>query len=131
VLGVLPARTAAAPAVESAPIPAAAPALAFAATPAPAAAPAAAAATAKPAVRSGWIIQVGAYPAEQDAKQRLSTVQSKAAKLVAGADPYTETVLKGGTTYYRARFAGFDQDKAEAACKFLKRNDVECVTVKN
>jgi D-alanyl-D-alanine carboxypeptidase len=112
-------------------MPAAAPALAFAATPAPAAAPAAAAAPAKPAVRSGWIIQVGAYPAEQDAKQRLSTVQSKAAKLVAGADPYTETILKGGTTYYRARFAGFDQDKAEAACKFLKRNDVECVTVKN
>ena len=85
----------------------------------------------KPPARSGWSIQVGAYPAEEDAKQRLSTVQSKAAKLVAGADPYTETVLKGGTTYYRARFAGFDQDKAEAACKFLKRNDVECVTMKN
>jgi len=129
VLGVLPARTAQAPAVETAPTPAPTPALAFAATPAPA--PAAAAAPAKPAVRSGWIIQVGAYPAEEDAKERLSTVQSKAAKLVAGADPYTETVLKGGTTYYRARFAGFDQGKAEAACKFLKRNDVECVTVKN
>ena len=55
-------------------------------------------------------------------------MQSKAAKLLAGTDPYTETVLKGGTTYYRARFAGFDQDKAEAACKFLKRNDVECMT---
>jgi D-alanyl-D-alanine carboxypeptidase len=133
------ARTAAAPVVETAPGPAPAPAPAIVAAPAPAivaatSAPApapAAAPAAKPPVRSGWIIQVGAYPAEQDAKQRLSTVQSKAAKLVAGADPYTETVLKGGTTYYRARFAGFDQDKAEAACKFLKRNDVECVTVKN
>ena len=41
--------------------------------------------------------------------------------MLAGTDPYTETVLKGGTTYYRARFAGFDQDKAEAACKYLKR----------
>jgi D-alanyl-D-alanine carboxypeptidase len=134
VLGTLPARPAQAPTVEAAPTPAPTPALAFAATPAQAPAPAAAAAAAaaaKPPARSGWSIQVGAYPAEQDAKQRLSTVQSKAAKLVAGADPYTETVLKGGTTYYRARFAGFDQDKAEAACKFLKRNDVECVTVKN
>jgi D-alanyl-D-alanine carboxypeptidase len=136
VLGTLPARPAQAPTVEAAPTPAPTPALAFAATPAQAPAPAAAAvaaaaAAAKPPVRSGWIIQVGAYPAEEDAKQRLSTVQSKAAKLVAGADPYTETVLKGGTTYYRARFAGFDQDKAEAACKFLKRNDVECVTMKN
>ncbi len=110
VLGVMPARAA-----EAAPAPA----------------PTVAAAPAKPQVRNGWIIQVGAYPAEQDAKQRLTAVQSKAAKLVAGADPYTETVLKGGTTYYRARFAGFEQGKAEAACKFLKRNDVECVTVKN
>jgi D-alanyl-D-alanine carboxypeptidase len=85
----------------------------------------------KQPVRSGWVIQVGAYPAEQDAKQRLSDVQSKAAKILTGADPFTETVEKGGTTYYRARFAGFDKDKAEAACKYLKRNDVDCVMVKN
>ena len=58
-------------------------------------------------------------------------MQSKAAKVLAGNDPYTESVLKGGTTYYRARFAGFDQDKAEAACKYLKRNDVECISVRN
>ena len=85
----------------------------------------------KPVVRSGWMIQVGAYPAEQEAKQRLSTVQSKASKILTGADPFTETVDKGGTTYYRARFAGLDKDKAEAACKYLKKNDVECVTIKN
>jgi D-alanyl-D-alanine carboxypeptidase len=77
------------------------------------------------------MIQVGAYPAEEDAKQRLSTVQSKASKILNGADPFTETVDKGGTTYYRARFAGLDKDKAEAACKYLKKNDVECVTIKN
>src|SRR5439155_11185776 len=87
--------------------------------------------TAKAAVRSGWMIQVGAYQAEQEAKQRLTAVQSKAPKVLTGADPFTETVDKGGTTYYRARFAGLDKDKAEAACKYLKRNDVECVTIKN
>jgi len=48
-----------------------------------------------------------------------------------GADPFTETVDKGGTTLYRARFAGLDKDKAEAACKYLKRNEVDCVTIKN
>ena len=64
-------------------------------------------------------------------RQRLSTVKSKAASLLAAADPFTESVDKGGTTYYRARFAGLDKDKAEAACKYLKRNDVECVTIKN
>ena len=74
---------------------------------------------------------MGAYQAEQEAKQRLSAVKSKASKMLTGADPFTETFDKGGTTYYRARFAGLDKDKAEAACKYLKRNDVECVTIKN
>ena len=77
------------------------------------------------------MIQVGAYPAEQAAKQRLSSVQSKAPKMLTGAEAFTETIEKGGTTYYRARFAGLDKDTAEAACKYLKKNDVECVTIKN
>jgi D-alanyl-D-alanine carboxypeptidase len=97
----------------------------------PSSAQSSAAASPKPQVHGGWIIQVGAYHAEQEAKQRLSTVQSKASKMLTGADPFTETFDKGGTTYYRARFAGLDKDKAEAACKYLKRNDVECVTIKN
>ena len=109
-----------------------APSTPAAAAPAPPqTAPAPAAQGAKPQARSGWIIQVGAYHAEQEAKERLSTVQSKAAKMLTGADPFTEVFDKGGTTYYRARFAGLDRDKAEAACKYLKRNDVECVAIKN
>jgi D-alanyl-D-alanine carboxypeptidase len=120
-----PAPTQAVAEAVPAPAPAAPAATTSAFTPAPAAA--------KPQlqVRSGWMIQVGAYQAEQEAKQRLTAVQSKAAKVLSGADPFTETVDKGGTTYYRARFAGLDKDKAEAACKYLKRNDVECVAIKN
>ena len=90
-----------------------------------------AASAAKPQHHPGWMIQVGAFPAEQAAKQRLSTVQSKATKILSGAEPFTETVDKGGTTFYRARFAGLDKETAEAACKHLKKNDVECVTIKN
>jgi D-alanyl-D-alanine carboxypeptidase len=89
------------------------------------------AAPAKQQVRSGWMIQVGAYQAEQEAKQRLSAVQSKASKVLTGADPFTESVDKGGTTFYRARFAGLDKDQAEAACKYLKRDGVDCVPIKN
>ncbi len=85
----------------------------------------------KPQLRSGWIIQVGAFTAEQEAKQRLSAVQGKASRVLGKADPFTESVLKDGTTYYRARFAGLDKDQAEAACKYLKRNDVDCLTVRN
>jgi len=107
------------------------PEMSYAEPPAPAATLAPSLAPAKPQARSGWMIQVGAYQAEQEAKQRLSAVQSKASKILNGADPFTESVDKGGTTYYRARFAGLDRDKAEAACKYLKRNDVECVAIKN
>jgi D-alanyl-D-alanine carboxypeptidase len=97
----------------------------------PAFAPVAAATSARPVARSGWMIQVGAFTAEQEAKQRLSAVQNKASKVLDGTDPFTESVEKGGSTYYRARFAGFDKDKAEAACKLLKRDGVECVTIRN
>jgi D-alanyl-D-alanine carboxypeptidase len=133
--GVHPAASSAPPA----PVAAAAPVVPTP-KPAPAAKVAAATSTAKPAPaapaakpqhRPGWMIQVGAFPAEQAAQQRLSTVQSKASKMLTGAEAFTETVDKAGTTYYRARFAGLDKDKAEAACKYLKKNDVECVTVKN
>jgi D-alanyl-D-alanine carboxypeptidase len=87
--------------------------------------------TPKPSSRGGWAIQVGAYQVEQEAKERLAAVQSKASKMLTGADAFTETFYIVGTTFYRARFAGLDKDKAEAACKYLKRNDVECVTIKN
>jgi D-alanyl-D-alanine carboxypeptidase len=81
--------------------------------------------------RSGWIIQVGAYPDEDEAKRRLGSVKIKALRLLSDAEPFTEPTVKDGTTYYRARFAGLDKDQAEAVCKFLKRNDVECVPIKN
>src|SRR4029078_7926670 len=87
--------------------------------------------TAKPQVHSGWIIQVGAYTSVDEAKQRLSAVKGKSSKLLGEAEGFTESVLKGKTTYYRARFAGLEKDQAEAACKFLKRNDVECIAIKN
>ena len=39
--------------------------------------------------------------------------------------------MKDSRTFYRARFAGFEKDEAEAACKYLKRNDFACLTLKN
>ena len=93
--------------------------------------PSASAAEAKPRVaRSGWAIQIGAYEAEAEAKQRLSAAQSKAGGVLKKADPYTERTIKGEKTYYRARFAGFDRDQAEAACKQLKRSDIVCMALK-
>ena len=86
-----------------------------------------------PAVRArgGWIIQVGAYEAEEEARQHLTAAQTKAPGMFAAADPFTERVKKGEKSFYRARFAGFDRSAAEATCKLLKRSDIECMAVKN
>jgi D-alanyl-D-alanine carboxypeptidase len=82
--------------------------------------------------RGGWLIQIGAYPGEDEAKQHLSAARSKVRdKQLAAADPFTERVLKGDKALYRARFAGFDKEAADATCKQLKRNDFDCITVKN
>jgi D-alanyl-D-alanine carboxypeptidase len=97
----------------------------------PESAPPPASPPARPQTRSGWIIQVGAYPAESEARERLVSVKNKASRLLASASPFTEPVQRGETTLYRARFAGLDREQAEAACKFLKRKDVDCLTIRN
>jgi D-alanyl-D-alanine carboxypeptidase len=81
--------------------------------------------------RSGWMIQIGAFDGEDEAKQHLSAAQLKAPSMLAAADPFTERVQKGDKALYRARFAGLDRAMAEAACKQLKRSDIECMAVKN
>ena len=81
--------------------------------------------------RGGWLIQIGAYPGEDEAKQHLSAARTKVRDKLAAADPFTERVLKGDKALYRARFAGFDKETADATCKQLKRNDFDCITVKN
>jgi D-alanyl-D-alanine carboxypeptidase len=79
----------------------------------------------------GWLIQIGAFDDEDQAKQHLSAAQIKVHAPLAAKDPFTERVQKGDKALYRARFAGFDKSTAEAACRALKRSDFECMTLKN
>ena len=79
----------------------------------------------------GWIIQIGAFEGEDEARQHLSAAQGKVRTMLAAADPFTERVQKGDKALYRARFAGFDKQTAESACKQLKRSDIDCMAVKN
>jgi D-alanyl-D-alanine carboxypeptidase len=81
--------------------------------------------------RGGWIIQIGAFEGEDEAKQHLSAAQLKAPTVLAAADPFTERVQKGDKALYRARFAGFDKVTAELACKELKRSEFDCMALKN
>jgi D-alanyl-D-alanine carboxypeptidase len=85
---------------------------------------------AKPRI-GGWMIQVGAFSEEKEAKKRLLTAKDKAKTLLGQADPFTERVDKGDKSLYRARFAGLDKDQAETACKHLKRNEIPCMLLKN
>jgi len=79
----------------------------------------------------GWMIQVGAFPEESEAKQRLTAAQEKAKDQLGQAAPFTEKTTKGDKALYRARFAGLDKDQAETACKHLKRDEIPCMLLKN
>jgi D-alanyl-D-alanine carboxypeptidase len=79
----------------------------------------------------GWLIQIGAFDDEAEAKQHLTAAQIKVHAPLAAKDPFTERVQKGDKALYRARFAGFDKSTAEAACRALKRSDFECMPLKD
>jgi D-alanyl-D-alanine carboxypeptidase len=110
--------------------PAPAPAAA-APVPQPAAHVAAVSAAPRATARAGWIIQVGAFPDENEARERLQSAQTIGKDILGRADPFTEPVVKGNETLYRARFAGLDERRAEAACRYFKRNRIDCFTVRH
>jgi D-alanyl-D-alanine carboxypeptidase len=131
-----PAATAVITAPVAAPAPVAPRAIAMAAAPrtreAVAPEPKADIAAHSASTHTGWIVQVGAFDVERDAQQRLSNAHAKVGHALDNADPFTEPVVKGDKTLYRARFAGFPQkDEADAVCKQLKRNDIDCMTIRN
>lgn len=84
------------------------------------------------AARIGWSIQIGAYPDNDQAKERLDEAKSKATALLAKASPYVEKVSRGSAHLYRARFAGFTNEYlARNACRKLQRSQFDCIAVKN
>ncbi len=76
------------------------------------------------------MIQVGAYEDQGEAKQHLSSAKTKVSSVLQKAEAYIERTVKGAKTYYRARFAGFDRNQAEALCKKLKQEDIACMAVR-
>jgi D-alanyl-D-alanine carboxypeptidase len=84
----------------------------------------------RPTARRGWAIQIGAYEDKGEAKQRLNSAKGKVAGVLHKAEAYIERTVKGAKTYYRARFAGFDRNQAQAACKKLKHDDIACMALK-
>jgi D-alanyl-D-alanine carboxypeptidase len=87
--------------------------------------------TAPPALYTDWLVQVGVFDIEQEARQRLSVVQNKVGHLLKQASPFTEAVTSGDKTLYRARFANVQKDQAETICRELKHNEIACMTIKH
>jgi D-alanyl-D-alanine carboxypeptidase len=109
------------PAATAAPAPAAKPLAAVSPKPAPKATP----------PRVGWVIQLAAAESEAKARGILDSAREKGGRLLKDAEPFTQSVSKGNTTLYRARFAGFDaRDEADQACKQLKRSGFSCFSQK-
>ena len=76
---------------------------------------------------SGWIVQVGTSPERDSAMSLLDVAQEKGGKILRTATPFTVAYDTGSATVYRARFGGFEDQKAAVnACKALKKKGIGC-----
>jgi D-alanyl-D-alanine carboxypeptidase len=76
-----------------------------------------------------WLIQIGAFDGENEAKEHLTAARLKMSQAL--VVPITERFQKGHKALYRARFAGFDKASAESTCKQLKRSAFDCIALQN
>ncbi len=75
-------------------------------------------------------VQVGSFTSQTEAETRLGAVKGRAANLLDGHDPLTTTFKKNTEQWYRARFAGFSQDKAKTTCAQLKKMSLDCIVMR-
>jgi len=88
-------------------------------------------ATTKPGKYQGaFQVQVGAFTSEAEAQNRLGMVQQRASDLLDGHMPFTTSFMMGDEEWYRARFAGFSRESAQAACATLKKMSLDCAVMK-
>jgi D-alanyl-D-alanine carboxypeptidase len=88
-------------------------------------------ATIKPSKYQGaFQVQVGAFTSEAEAENRLGMVQQRASDLLDGHMPFTTSFMRGDEEWYRARFAGFSRESAQAACAALKKMSLDCAVMK-
>jgi D-alanyl-D-alanine carboxypeptidase len=71
-------------------------------------------------------VQIGAYGSIAEAQRALNSVQDRASRLLAGSASVTHPVMKNGHQIFRARFAGFNADRAASTCSALRSKGVDC-----
>jgi D-alanyl-D-alanine carboxypeptidase len=75
-------------------------------------------------------VQVGAFMSQGEAENRLGAVQQRAHDLLQGHLPFTASFMKDDKEWYRARFAGFSKEDAQATCAALKKLSLECAVMR-
>jgi len=78
------------------------------------------------AAAGNYEVQIGAYGSIADAQRALVSVQDRAQQLLAGVASVTHPATKNGHQIFRARFAGFNEDRATSTCTALRRKGVDC-----
>jgi hypothetical protein len=76
-----------------------------------------------------WNIQIGAFPNKQAAQDKLRNTRKLGVDLLDNKQAFTVQVQKGNEIVYRARFSGFSEDAARAACRELTEKGIGCVAV--
>ena len=75
-------------------------------------------------------VQVGAFTSQAEAESKLGEVRGRATNILDGHQPVAVSFQKDDTQWYRARFAGFSQDRAKSTCAELKRMSFDCVVMR-
>lgn len=75
---------------------------------------------------TGWTISLGDYATKTDAQAVLQLMRKRTPGELAGRTAQTVMVERSGKITYRARFTGFDENAAAAACKAIKKQKTPC-----
>ncbi len=78
---------------------------------------------------SSWNIQVGAFPAKEQADAKLAALRGSLGTVLTGKQSFTVQVENKGKYLYRARFAGFDAATAKKACGRISRLGTSCLAI--
>lgn len=73
-----------------------------------------------------YAVQIGAYNSIDEAQRALTSVQDRAGRILAGASSVTNPAVSNGHQIFRARFTGFDANRATTTCNALRRQSVDC-----
>lgn len=78
-------------------------------------------------VKSGWTIQIGAFPSQEGAHSRLAQARDSGIELLSNKPGFTMAAQSGKAMIYRARFSGFTETHAREACKVLAKKGLDCL----